>query len=415
MQFSVFIIASLAILANVSAAVTHRPIKIIGYPYIPDLNEDELAGLTDWLQDRFFSDTGRRIQLLFDFTYATDTYTPSLVQAALTSGGYDLQEIDTIILGYLLEHDVIAQIPSTVSFFGYTPQVLKMTSDVYGRQFAVASYTCSNIYYSYDSTITGVHTGPEFLSWMSTHRQTGKYGWTGDLSSEPDLRLQYLDGWRDSHPFDPWMPNGYSGSMSQIDMGVVNNVKTLRDACDLSHSNPCVDGTFYNDPDTWFNNFVSGGSLVLQGFPEYTSEILKRANADPNNPTKLHHVQSALVGQYNEPFLFTDAWVISKANCDSDCMTTANIFLNWQRENWASLISLGKDLSPVRPRFLTVAYQPFYFSLDMFLLPLFAQEYYQYFNFQSARAVGLDTTNFWDTEASQTATLESLITVGYTP
>jgi hypothetical protein len=250
---------------------------------------------------------------------------------------------------------------------------------------------------------------------MSTHRQTGKYGWTGDLSSEPDLRLQYLDGWRDSHPFDPWMPNGYSGSMSQIDMGVVNNVKTLRDACDLSHSNPCVDGTFYNDPDTWFNNFVSGGSLVLQGFPEYTSEILKRANADPNNPTKLHHVQSALVGQYNEPFLFTDAWVISKTNCDSDCMTTANIFLNWQRENWASLISLGKDLSPVRPRFLTVAYQPFYFSLDMFLLPLFAQEYYQYFNFQSARAVGLDTTNFWDTEASQTATLESLITVGYTP
>jgi len=401
-----------------ASAVTHRPLKIIGYPYIPDLNNDRLGGLADFLQDRFYSDTGRRIEIFFDLIhYGTDTYTPNLVVNALSAtGGYDMQEIDTIILGYLLENNAIQQPPSTVNFNGYTRQILKMVSDQYGTMWASPSYTCTNVFYSYDSSITGNHNFNDFNTWMNAKRQPGQKGWTGDLSSEPDLRLEYLDGWRDSHPNTAWSPQGYGSMMSQIDADVVNNIKALRDACtDHMHINHCVDGFFYLHSGQWFSDFVNGGTLVLQGFPEYASEILSIANSDPMNPNKLHTVSPALVGNGDQPFLFTDAWVISKANCDSDCQSTAAIFLNWQRQNWASLISLGQDLVPVRPRFLAVAYQPFYSSDAVDALPQFARNYYHFYNSEINRAVALDTIKFWDSEADQSAALESLITVGYSP
>lgn len=155
--------------------------------------------------------------------------------------------------------------------------------------------------------------------------------------------------------------------------------------------------------------FASGGSLVLQGFPEYTSEILAIANADPMHPTKLHTPGPAVVGNGDQPFLFTDSWVISKTNCEADCLTTVKIFLTWQQQNWAELISLGADLTPQRPRFLAVAYQPFYTSPAVDALPQFAKNYYHFFNGEINRAVHLNTLQFWDNEDSQGALLESLI------
>jgi len=399
-------------------ALAHSPLKIIAYPYIPDLAGDGLVGLADFLQDRFYSDTGRRVQILFDFTYATDTYTPSLVVGALSTGGYDMQEIDSIILGYLIQHNAIQRIPDGVSYDGYPANVLKMTGDANGVQWGHPSYTCTNIYFSYNRKLRGNDDGHSFLEFVHDNVASNQLGWTGDLSSEPDLRLEYLDGWRDSHPnvnSQPWYPAGYSPLLSQIDQGVISNILALRDYCDLNHNNDCTDGGYYNNPDEWFTEFANGGSLVLQGFPEYTSEILKRANTDPNNPTKLHYASTAWVGNGDKPFLFTDSWVISRANCDADCVSTAKIFLNWQRQNWAELISLGKDLSPVTPRFLAVAYQPFYQSEEMCDLPDWANNYYQFFNQEINRAAALDTSRFWDNEDSQSATIESLVLTGYTP
>jgi hypothetical protein len=403
-----------------SCAVSHRPIKIIGYPYIPDLNGDYLVSLADFLQDRFYLDTSRRIEILYDFTYSTDTYTPPLVVQALTTGGYDMQEIDTIILGYLLQQNVLQRIPDDVSYAGFSPNSVQMTADLNGVQWGHPSYTCTNIYYSLNRHILSNRNANDFFSFVEHNVQANQLGWTGDLSSEPDLRLEYLAGWRNSFPnqySSPWYPSGYSAN--QLNTQVINNVNTLRDFCDdkqvTPHVNNCTNGNFYDFPDQWFYQFATGGSLVLQGFPEYTSEILKRTNADPNNPSTLHYAIPALIGNGNEGFAFTDAWVISRTNCDSDCLSTAKIFLNWQRENWAELISLGQDLNPVRPRFLTVAYQPFYFSTDMFSLPDFAQDYYQYFNYLVNVASPLDTTHYWDNEASQSAAIEALVLDSYTP
>jgi len=135
----------------------------------------------------------------------------------------------------------------------------------------------------------------------------------------------------------------------------------------------------------------------------------------PANFHKKLRVAPALVGQGDRPYLFTDAWVISKANCDADCQSTAKIFLNWQRLNWAQLITLGADLTPQRPRYLAIAYQPFYNSDDLSALAHQAQDYYLFFNQEINRAVSQDTMKFWDNEDSQSASLQQLVSVGYTP
>jgi len=418
------------------ALTSARPLRIIAYPYIPalDTSDPNFLNLKAFLEAQFNADTGLEIDILFDnINFSTDTYTPSLVQQALGPagvdgngnpfGGYDLQEIDSIILGYLVDRNVITQTPSTVSFEGFSSNVMQMVTDNQGTAWAHPSYTCTNVYFSYDASLSSsVSDGSQFLSWMNSHRAPGQKGWTGDLSSEPDLRLQYLDGWADAHPTENWHPKGYSYHLSQTDLSVVNNIQAMRDACVSveagNNVNHCTDGVFYFEPDVWFGDFAAGNALVLQGFPEYTSDILAAANTDPLHPTRLHYVSPAAVGGNsgsNKPFLFTDAWVISRTNCDSDCMTTATTFLNWQRTKWASMISLGKDLSPVRPRFLAVAYDPFYSSSDVTALPAFAQSYYNFYHNEILRARSLDTARFWDNEVSQSATLEQLITVGYNP
>jgi len=392
--------------ANVVLAV-HRPIKVIAYPYIPDLGHDSFDHLKDFLEDRFQSDTGRRLDVLFDLTYATDTYTPSLVKTALTSGGYDLQEIDAIILGYLIDQNVIRKIPADVNFEGFGPQVMKMVTDPDGDVWAHPSYTCTNVFFSYQSSITGVHDFAQFNSWMSAHRAPGQLGWTGDLSSGVSLRTLYLDGWRDSHETAHWFPQGYSPS--NIDQDIVDNIKVLRDSCVDGPANHCMDGTYYFTPSQWFGDLVSGHSLLIQGFPEYFAELLALNNVNVNAPTIVPTVASATIGAGSRPYLFADTFVISKSNCDSDCLGTAKIFLNWQRTNWAQLITLGKDLTPNKPRFLSIAYEPFYYSEDVDDLPGFAKDFYQFAHYEISRARGLNTFRYWDKQDAQAAVLAGLI------
>jgi len=404
-------IVLLSIVLNFASATLFRPLKLIAYPYIPDLQGDGLTNLKDFLEDRFLADTGRRVDILFDFTYATDTYDPTLVKTALTTGGFDMQEIDTIILGYLINNNVIRKIPDSVNFDGFAPHVVDMVKDQDGQLYAHPSYTCTNVFFSYDQSITGVHSFSQLSSWMSTHRASGQLGWTGDLSSGVSLRTAYLDGWLDSHPTQAFFPVGYSNNLAAIDMTVVNNLKAVRDSCaESSTVNHCMDGVYYYNTDkVWFTALTTGHSLLLQGFPEYFSELLALNNANVNAPTNIPTVASTVLGAGSRPYLYMDAFVISRTNCDLLCQLTARVFLNWQRTNWAQLITLGQDLTPKRPRFLSIAYEPFYYSEEVEALPGFAKDAYQYFHYEISRARGLDTLHYWDKQDAQASVLATLI------
>jgi len=200
------------------------------------------------------------------------------------------------------------------------------------------------------------------------------------------------------------------------DLNALDN--TCTDKTVHPHTNLCEDGTYYNDFSTWFGHLIDGTSVVLMGFPEYFSEIMAAdpANTNPVAPTRRPVASSAILGDGNQPYLFTDAFVISKEcrhneDDDFDCLAAATAWLNWQKDNYAQSISLGKDLSPQRPRFLAVAQNPFYSSSnpDFNSLPGFAQAHYNFAHSEATRATPLETLHFYANEDTQGAALRSAI------
>jgi len=418
----------LAFLAVFSNA---RPLQLVGYQYLPDLNGDSLLSLKEKIESDFETDTGLQLNLTFDFTFALDPYTPSSIVYALTSGGFDLFEIDTVALGYVLNASVISKTPIGADFTGFFPQTNKMCegfpqpSSSTWNFWAYPSYSCVNVFYTYDSSLSTAQNVEEVVEWIHHNRaphSSVQVGYASDLWNPLDLRLAYIDSWLDSNSPQHLYPGAYYG----IDSPTVGNIKRLRNTCTdrTQDTNYCTDGTYYNDPTLWFTQFATGGSLLLQGFPEYLSSILAAdpLNTDVNNPAHVPFSYTALTGDGNTPYIFTDAFVISKENCknvaDEDgwnCISAATAFFNWSKLNYARIASLGLDLSPVRPRFLTLAYEPFYSSAAVAALPAFARTHYAFEYEEVARSTPLETLHFWANEVNQGTELNNRVIANFDP
>jgi len=122
-----------------------------------------------------------------------------------------------------------------------------------------------------------------------------------------------------------------------------------------TNTNPCLDGTYYNDFDLWFSNLVNGNSLMIQGFSSYISNL--RAYGITADQVQM---VSAALGSGTHPYLFTDAFVLSATNCVSGCVDAAALWMNWQRLEAQIIINLGLDLTPPAPRYLESANRNFY-------------------------------------------------------
>jgi len=209
----------------------------------------------------------------------------------------------------------------------------------------------------------------------------------------------------------------------KLDNDVVGYIEALRDTCtDKSvtpHINHCTDGVYYSDYGTWFGDFVSGQSLLLQGFPEYFSEIIAADPANSGGVVRYPVNWSATTGDGNQPYLFTDAFTISKHCKNEDdegfnCLDAATAWLNWSKTHYAQTASLGLDLTPVRPRYLGVSYEAFYTSLPS-TVPAYGAAHYSFVSTESARAVPLDTLHFYANEDTQSAKLVHRVLESFTP
>jgi len=387
-----------------AANADNRPIKIFMYQYIPDLNGDFYAGLVKKLQDRFYIDTGLNVSLTYSYDY--DTYAHETMGTALSSGGFDMAEADASAICYLAENHYIIPIPHHADTSGFTDGSIEM-STCHNALYMFPSYSCVNVMMSYDADFPNVNDADELVSFL-TGKLSGhpeKIGWGSDISNVWDIRYAYMDGWLDSNPQDPLYPGGYS---ADLDSDVVSTLQYLRDTCvDRStspHSNPCVDSTyFFNTDDRYFGDFSSGRMIVLQGFPEYVSNILAE------NPT-VPYISTAHLGSDNENFIYTNGFVISKSNCDHQCMGTAITWLNWSKVNHGLITSLGLDLVPPRPRYLLWSWQPFYQLPQVTAYPL----YHKFWTWQR-KAQSQNILHLLDTQDAQQAALNAALIDGYTP
>jgi hypothetical protein len=395
----------LLLLLCFACAFAARPVKIFMYQYIPDLAGDFYVGLAKKLQDQFFLDTGLNVSLTYSYAY--NTYQHTTISDALTTGEYDMCEADATAVPYLADGDYIIPVPNDVDMSGFTEESLDMSKDANGNLYMVPSYSCVNVMFSYDEDLKDQKTADEVVPWIqgkiAGHPE--KIGWSGDLSSKWSLRYNYIDGYMDSYPHADMYPDAYSAT---LDSDIVQTMKDFRDSCvdtlTTPHTNPCMDGTYYNNYGRFFGDLVNGRSAVLQGFPEYLSLILA-ANSSPV-PT----ITTVPLGDGNKNFVYTNGFVTSKSNCLSDCLSTAVTFMNWQKVNHGLITSLGLDLSPNRPRYLMWSWAPFY---DMPAVKAYNQ-YKTYWKWQK-KGIPIETVHILETEAAHHGALHAEITAGYTP
>jgi len=232
--------------------------------------------------------------------------------------------------------------------------------------------------------------------------------------------LEYIQGYLGSHENTPLYPSAYDPT--NIDSSIITDLKTLRDNCvdstDSTHANPCANCDFYNSASTWFADFANArNAVLLQGFPEYFSSIIAAdsRNTDVTNPVAYPYSGFAIAGNGDRPYLFTDAFIISKANCagDDTCMDNVNSFLRWSKDNYAQIASLGLDLNPVHPRFLAVANREFWHSDDVHDLAFYGRDHYAKVLTSIMRGVGLETLHFWQNNTAQEGVLATDVYSGY--
>jgi len=334
-------------------------------------------------------------------------------EGVCVDNAYDLFEIDTVVLSHALNKDAIRTLPSSVNTTGHSASALTMCAG-----YGFPTYACSNVHYSYDTSLNTVDNIAELLTWIDARLGSNgiQVGWATDLSNSLILRCAYIDSYLDSHPTTALYPNAYSAT---LDSTVVGYLQELRDRCTntVTGVNKCMSGDYYGNSAAWFTELIEGKSLIVNGFPEYFSRLIELdpANTDVTHPTRYPHVQSAVVGNGNLPFLFTDAFVMSK-NCidhtDTDgfnCEQVAVAWLNWSKTHYVQTTSLGKDLSPQRPRFLAASYEPFWTSSGVTSLPSYATTHYAAIHSESARATPLETLHFWDNSNTQADALREAL------
>jgi hypothetical protein len=234
-----------------------------------------------------------------------------------------------------------------------------------------------------------------------------KIGWSADLGASVwDLRYTYMDSYLDSHKHDPLYPDAYSADLDSDAVGVLT---FLRDVCvdrvtsAPTNTNPCLDGTYYNDYGRYFGDFVADRTVILQGFPEYLSNLLQ---LDSRVPV----ITTAHLGDGNKNFVYTNGFITSSSNCGYDCHATAVEWLNWQKINHGLITSLGLDLSPPTPRYLMWSWAPFY-KLPQVKVH---SAYGQFWRMQKA-GVAIETLHILETQDDQEDALRAALTDGYTP
>jgi len=294
-----------------------------------------------------------------------------------------------------------------VDMSGFTDESLEMSEDSNGHLYMVPSYSCVNVMFSYEHNFDQVQNSDDLISFINTRvaGQPLKIGWAADLAASVwDLRYTYIDSYLDSHKHDTLYPDAYS---ADLDSDAVSVLTYLRDVCvdrtSTPHSNPCLDGTYYNDYGRYFGDFVSRRAVTLQGFPEYLSNLLA---LDSTVPT----ITTAHLGDGDKNFVYTNGFVTSKSNCRHDCHATAVEWLNWQKVNHGLITSLGLDLTPPRPRYLMWSWRPFYNLPQVRHYPPYAQ----YWGYQK-KAIAIDTIHILGTQDAQYNALKAAVVDGYTP
>eukprot|EP00731_Ephydatia_muelleri_P009379 Em0004g1717a len=244
---------------NANTVTNGAALRVLIYPYIPDLKGDGLKSLRQFITREFFVQSGIKIQVDGD-PATTDLYTLQNLKTYLGAGpsAYDLVEVDTILLGEMVKANLLQPNPNpgiqvnSESFFRFAVDSVKYNGIVYG----IPTLVCSN-----------------FLATLTSPKGSQEVDLIGNFRGSWTLPGHYL--------------NGYVNKLgaSTMDAGVLSNppehddivqkIRQLSNRCARCDGrNPCTDNTYNNDSNAMISDVIGSKKSNFLAYSEVIGQVL---------------------------------------------------------------------------------------------------------------------------------------------
>ncbi|WP_437791552.1 hypothetical protein [Sorangium sp. So ce693] len=325
-------------------------------PWIPDAAGDAFASLRTMIEDGFESQHAA-IDLDLRLVKSDDSYhNPVRLAGWLASGRYDLVEIDTMVLGDLIDADVLEPWPS-VPERDYLAAARSGSTEIDGSGkpawWGVPHLTCGFFLVTRSEKLDAASS---IIGLVKAARESGK-PLLGNFASSWDLPALYLDA-RVDNGLDATNPAALSNALKPpLEAASTAALKQLAELCRKGDNNPCIDGTYDETQEGPVDEFVKGSAIGYWGFSERLHRTVALMKAQ-GMPVAGLRVSTIPLGTSATPLLFTDAFVRRKG-CSGDpaCNAAAAAWAEFiTRDDVVRDLLLSRDAGPAAvPRYLLPA------------------------------------------------------------
>ncbi|XP_065887608.1 thiaminase-1-like [Dysidea avara] len=370
-----------------SAHAARRELRVAIYPYIPDLLDDKLQSLSSWIK-RSFESQNPEINLTV-VSPPVDIYDVNAVTKYLNGpNAPHIIEMDTILLGDLVNNDLIAEtnaqdydLDTQGAYLQFPLQAVQLNGTYYG----VPTFICGTFLIGANVTLEmcPLHDGVGNLSSLNdTLDQCERDLITpprtvtvlGNVKGSFTLPLLYMDAYIDFHGCNSVYEAIDSDIFSETD--VISAIKSFLQYCDERNSiqNKCLDGSI-KDNRVFTKEIVGGSSITAYSYSEMIGNFLQYAI----NSDKIFDAYSVIappLGPQNNFLMYTDALMVNKRlPLSAENQQDINTFINFYTDLSTRLsIAFGEDLpEPHPPRYLLQARQDFYSSVQVTSDPVYTQ------------------------------------------
>lgn len=325
-------------------------LRVALFPYIPDSGQDEYKSLTKYVEDGFEQMYPTVDLVLRPLNPEDDFYDPNTLAQWLSpeaQDGYDVVEVDTVILGDLVSSGLIAPWrlpPSPSDWHPVAASSVRLNDVVYG----VPHLLCGHFLMTRNKAAAEAKNVEELaIALRSVSNQHPELA--GNMVGSWNLPSLYLDAWEDANAGSS---TAYALHQT-LDNKALDSFKKFSSLCQSGGVNPCLNGTYddYKQPTLAADKFARGEADALFGYSERLFFVLTTATDD-----SAILITSAPMGNGKYPVLFTDAFVLRRgapANVEEAARLFA-AFMNSQKVQEA-IVTSGDVSAQAVPRYLIPA------------------------------------------------------------
>lgn len=350
MRAAPFIVCALIVVAGCAAPrATLKPgqprqvLKVALYPYLPDVAKDGFQALRDSLERRFEArEPGIDLQLRLksnDPLYDLDSLGVLLGPGP---GGYDIVEVDAVLLGELVTRGLLTRWPTmrTTDWHPAARQAGSIGPTLYG----VPHWLCSYFLFTRDARVAASRTSGDLVSALRASPRRTVPALVGDFRGSWTTPGLYLNAW--AQTYDPRRAADALGR--PLDRTALNGLIDIMHACRTSEDNPCLSKT-YDDNEVAPRLFAHDSALAFIGYSERL-HVIRREGAGGDVL-----ISAAPLGGGNSMLLYADVLTLRSGTPPSiqDAATKFAAFLTDPAT--FEFVVMSRDAPGSIPRYLLPA------------------------------------------------------------